>query len=392
MPDKHRSLKYYTLFGFFVIGVITVLLGQVLPILRVRLQLNDAESGLLLSAQFAGALVGTLVVGRIIRRFGFAFAGLVGLVLIIAGLPGLNLEVFVGCWIGIFIYGLGIGLTIPAFNLLTIEVTPPEMQSSAVNLLNFAWGVGAICSQPFVATVSRGNSVAVVTIILLLALFVVAICFTSVIRKLHHETSDAPGYDSSDRIWRRRDAWLFLLFSFFVIGVESGLHGWLTTYSDSLQGAHGPQINATVVFFSFYVLGRGLASFVARGVSENKLISICSATLLLGVFLIVMNESLVLVGSAIAGLGCSAIFPTNMVRFSKIFGAGATRQATPIFIAGTAGAAAITSLVGFVSFRLGDLRWGIAVLLVGAGMVAILQWIMASVFRDRLSAPNKTIG
>lgn len=389
MPDKHRSLKYYTLFGFFVIGVITVLLGQVLPILRGRLQLNDAQAGLLLSAQYAGALLGTLIVGRVIRRFGFAFAGLAGLILIMAGLPALNLEVFIGCWIGIFVYGLGIGLAIPAFNLLTIEDTPLELQSSAVNLLNFAWGVGAICSQPFVATVSGGASVAAVTIILLLALFAVAICFLSVVRKLHREKSVAPAYDSTERIWRRRDAWLFLVFGFFVIGVESGLHGWLTTYSNSLQETHGPQINATVVFFSFYVLGRGLASFVARGVSENKLISICSATLLLGVFLIVMNESLVLVGSAIAGLGCSAIFPTNMVRFSKLFGPGATRQATPIFIAGTAGAAAMASLVGFISFRLGELRWGLGVLLAGAAMVAILQWIMASVFRDRVNVGTK---
>jgi len=389
MPDNHRSLKYYTVLGFFVIGVITVLLGQVLPILRVRLQLNDAQSGLLLSAQFSGALLGTLVVGRVIRRFGFASAGLAGLVLIMIGLPALNLEAFVGCWIGVFVYGLGIGLVIPAFNLLTIEATPLEMQSSAVNLLNFSWGVGAICSQPFVAAVSRGTSVATVTAILLLTLFVISIGFFSVIRKLDRDTIDAPEYDSADRIWRSRDAWLFLAFGFFVIGVESGLHGWLTTYSDSLRGEHGPQINATVVFFAFYVLGRGLASFVARGISESKLISICSMTLLLGVFLIVISESLVLVGSAIAGLGCSAIFPTNMVRFSKIFGAGATRQATPVFIAGTAGAAAITWLVGFVSFRLGELRWGIAVLLCGAVMIAILQWIMASVFRNQVSVGTK---
>jgi len=66
-----RSLKYYTLLSFFVIGVITVLLGQVLPILSSRLQLNDAQSGTLFLAQFAGSAAGTLLSGRLAKRYGF---------------------------------------------------------------------------------------------------------------------------------------------------------------------------------------------------------------------------------------------------------------------------------------------------------------------------------
>src|SRR5215203_823811 len=153
LTDRLRLLKYYTLFGFFVIGVVTVLLGQVLPILSTRLALNDAESGALFLAQFSGSLAGTLIVGRLASRFGFVFTTLVGLIGMIVGLPGLNFHDFYFCWIAIFIYGIGLGLTIPAINLLTIETTPAATQSSSINLINFAWGIGAICSQPFVAFV-----------------------------------------------------------------------------------------------------------------------------------------------------------------------------------------------------------------------------------------------
>ena len=385
MTDHLRFLKYYTLFGFFIIGVVTVLLGQVLPILSARLSLNDAQSGLLLSAQFAGALLGTLSVGRIIRRFGFPAAGVAGLLLITAGLPGLNSGEFLICWLGIFVYGFGIGLGIPAINLLTIEVTSANLQSSAVNLLNFAWGVGAICSQPFVAGVSRDNSLAAVTIILVVGLLAATICLLSIIRKLDGGTAGDSVADPPPKIWNRPAAWLFLAFSFFAIGVEGGMHGWLTTYSESLSAADGASVNATVVYFFFYVLGRGLASFISRRLSDNKLISICATLLLLGVSLIVLSDSLLFLGSAIAGLGSSAIFPTNMVRFAKIFGPGATRRATPIFVAGTSGAAAVSSLVGLASFHLGGLRWGIGVILASAVMVFILQWMMAVVFRERLT-------
>ena len=237
MTDDLKFLKYYTLFGFFVIGIVTVLLGQVLPVLSSRLSLNDAESGLLLSAQFAGALLGTLSVGQLIRRLGFPTASLIGLILIALGLPALNSQSFVICWLGIFVYGSGIGMAIPAVNLLTIEFTPPERQSSAVNLLNFGWGVGAICSQPFAAAMSGGNSLVLLTVTLVVALLAVAICFIFVIRKSRGGADDDSMPEPPSRIWSRPDAWLFVAFAFFTIGVEGGIHGWLTTYSESVSSS-----------------------------------------------------------------------------------------------------------------------------------------------------------
>ncbi len=382
MSGHLRFLKYYTLFAFVGIGVVTVLLGQVLPILSARLSLNDAQAGVLLSAQFSGALLGTLVVGRLIRRFGFEVAGLIGVVLIIVGLPGLNSAQYIVCWLGIFVYGLGIGVSIPAINLLTIEITPPESQSSAVNLLNFAWGAGAICSRPFVEAVSRDNSLTIVTIVVMIAHILSAICFIYVVRTLRETPRyEAPSDTTTVRVWHNPRSWLFLLFAFFVVGIEGGMSGWLTTYSESLRAAGGPSLNATVVYFSFFVFGRGVASVVSRRVSDNVLLSICSSIQLLGVFLIVISEPLVLIGAAIAGLGSSAIFPTNMVRFAKIFGPSATRQATPMFVAGTSGAAIVTWMIGLISTEYGSLRFGIVVLLVCAAMVAVLNQIISVTHR-----------
>src|SRR4030095_202634 len=136
-------------------------------------------------------------------------------------------------------------------------------------------------------------------------------------------------------------AWLFVLFGFFVIGIESSMGGWLTTYTESFERTLNG-INLTVVFFAFLILGRGLASLISTRLSESTLISICAITLLIGISLLVFfADSHSIAGAAIAGLGSSAIFPTNMVRFTKIFGPGATRNATPVFLAGHFGLAAL---------------------------------------------------
>ena len=379
-PNNLRSIKYYTVFGFFVIGIITVLLGQVLPILSTRLGLNDADAGTLFLAQFGGSLVGTLFATRIARRVGFVVTTVIGIVMMIVGLPGLNFDSFFACWMAIFVYGTGLGLTIPAINLLTIDITAAQHQTAWINLINFAWGVGAICSQPFVAAVSPDGSLSVVTVTLVVALIVLAACFASARGSLKAET---PGPDSDEfdgRIWSRPAAWLFVLFGFFVIGIESSMGGWLTTYTESFDEA-SRDINLTVVFFAFLIVGRGLASIISGRMNESTLISICAVTLLTGISLLVFFPgSMSVVGAAIAGLGSSAIFPTNMVRFTKIFGPGATRNATPVFIAGIVGSALVSWLIGQISTSYGGLRFGIAVMLVAAVLVVLLQIAIVMVF------------
>jgi fucose permease len=305
--------------------------------------------------------------------------------MMMVGLPGLNFESFITCWIAIFLYGSGLGLTIPAINLLTIEVTPIGRQSSSINLINFAWGIGALSSYPFVATFSKENSLVIATASLVVALLILAICFVSSRASANPHAVVATPDDLDDSIWRHPASWLFVLFGFFVIGIESSMGGWLTTYTktfgDSLKG-----VNLTVVYFAFLIFGRGLASIVSRRLNESTLISICTMTLLIGISLLVFfADSLSIVGAAIAGLGSSAIFPTNMVRFTKVFGPRATRNATPVFIAGTCGSAVVSWLIGQISTSYGGLRFGIAVLLVAAVLVLTIQIAIVYVFGNKSS-------
>jgi len=79
------------------------------------------------------------------------------------------------------------------------------------------------------------------------------------------------------------------------------------------------------------------------------------------------------VGATIAGFGTSWIFPTNVSRFYKTFGPSASRRSTPLFIAGTLGAAGSTWLIGFISDRTGSLNSGMYVLIISVILLVILQ-------------------
>ena len=64
-------LKILLHFGFLVSGIITILIGQILPILSDRLLLSDEQLSYFFTAQFAGSLIGTLLTNFLAKRFGF---------------------------------------------------------------------------------------------------------------------------------------------------------------------------------------------------------------------------------------------------------------------------------------------------------------------------------
>ena len=81
-----RALAYL---GFVLVGILTTLLGPMLPILSRRLELNDSRAGLFFLAQFVGSTLGALLT----TKLSFAAAQkklFVGYLLLTIGLPGLN--------------------------------------------------------------------------------------------------------------------------------------------------------------------------------------------------------------------------------------------------------------------------------------------------------------
>jgi fucose permease len=181
-------------------------------------------------------------------------------------------------------------------------------------------------------------------------------------------------------IWRMPLAWAIAFFNFIHVGFESGMGGWLTTYTGRLEGEPIYQwLSPTLLYFVFFVTGRGVAPVLFRFLNENKM-------LFLGLWIMFAGISLILwagtvtslsLGAAVAGFGTSWIFPTNVSRFSKTFGPGASRRAVPLFMAGTLGAATVTWVIGYLSEKTGDLRSGMFVLVVSVSILLILQIVLS---------------
>ena len=397
--DRRKSfvlLKFLLFAGFFLIGITTVLIGQILPLLASRLSLNDNEAGYLFVAQFAGSLAGTLLANSFVRRAGFPVVLLVGFALAATGVASLSTNSLFVCLAAFVLIGGGIGLTIPSINLLTVRLNP-EKTSSALNFINFLWGFGAILCKPFVDFFRGGaaddNNILLPTLILaaflLLVGSIIGFSPAQIDEKIKNdEDSSAPSF----RIWTTSTAWLIAAFNFLHIGLETGIGGWITTYAARLQGANRNSFelfSAASVFFLFLVAGRGFAPFLLRFLSDNALLLASLLTLLAGISLLLAAEDFLLLqtGAAVAGFGSASIFPTNMSRFVKIFGAeNAARRATPLFVAGTLGGALTSYSIGFVSAKFNNLRLGMFILLAGCAVLIVVQIVLST--RGKTSVDN----
>src|SRR6202158_6330070 len=154
--SSNRKLILAGQIAFLPTGILQTLLGPMLPILIARWAMKDTQAGNLFLVQFLAALVGVQLSGVLLARWGFRPAFLSGLLLMACGVATLYLG---GLWLGLASVaadGLGLGLIIPADNLLIAEIgsgsgSGPSSRAGAVSLLNFFWGVGAVLCSLMVA-------------------------------------------------------------------------------------------------------------------------------------------------------------------------------------------------------------------------------------------------
>ena len=374
---NHFPLKLSLHFSFFIVGIVTVLFGQLMPILAKTLSLNDEQSGFFATSQFYGSIIGTISTAFLIRKLGFIKTLGIGFLLILLGLSGLNIGGYEISWASVCLYGIGFGLAIPSTLMLTAALNPIKT-ASALNLMSFAWGLGAIASQPFVGFFGKGSSFLVPTIVLAgFSTFFAVVYLSNIFTINTNQTnSNETNSDSPIRIWSNPLSWLIVAFGLCDVGIESGISNWLTTYTlRSNLPNEVAGFSATPIFFLFFVLGRLIAAILARFLSTNQIIWASLTITLVGTILLIFSSGwqTIFFSSAVLGFGLAAVFPTNMARFTETFGSAANEKTVPLFVMGSVGSITITWLIGYFSTAYSSLSAGLGVLLGAAIILIVLQ-------------------
>lgn len=402
LKDEGRRLLVIAHIGFILTGVVATLLGSLLPVLAAKWNLDDAAAGRLFIAQFAGSLTGLWLSGSLVARFGVTRSLAIGFALIMIGVAVVGTGSPVVGWSAILIYGTGLGLTLPAINLLVAK-SNPQRRAAALNILNFLWGIGAMCSAPFVvlfvARVDNSGNNGMTTqglFVLASSLGVVALCLASLrgndSTRISSERVDVENVTPNvnarlEALRRRRLLMLFGAMMFLNVGAESAVGGWVALHASRVpvQGAaHGVAWSgyAPMMFWASLLAGRCLAPVVLRFMSDEKLILVSLSVAASGIagLCLEASQGRLVTGIVCAGLGFAPVFPNTVAALTHSFGATTTGVTRIAFTMGTLGGVVMPWMVGIVSDRAGDLRFGLGVTLCACVLMMFLQ---LALMRDR---------
>lgn len=372
--------------AFLMNGLLTMMMGSTLPDMRVAYGLSDTQSGLLLSGHSAGNLVACFVSSLLPLWLGrrksivllSALAAVGYSMMLVSGNPLWLMTAFV-------FTGMGRG-SISNFNNTTVNRVT-EGNPSASNLLHSFFATGAI-SAPLVfllASAAAGWRAAVAVVVVLGVL--VAVNFTRI--HLSDDRPDQQDHTQKSMIFLRNPTFLILGgMMFFYLCAEYSINGWLVTFLqnkpallDEFAAVGGDGQVALVtysqtmatLFWGIILAGRLTSAMLARRWPQKLLMMVDSIGTTLFFCLLLVGDSIILVTTAIAGLGFCMAGICPMIYSDASYITNRYPMGTSTLLAiGSVGAMLMPATVGIMADTYG-FTGGMSAILLGVMALLILS-------------------
>jgi MFS transporter, FHS family, glucose/mannose:H+ symporter len=339
-------------FYFAVGGIVTVMLGPLLPVFIQQWNIQDAQAGTLFVFNFAGQLCGALFAARNLR-----LSVVLGAIFSAIGCAFMAWASFGTAPFALFLIGAGIGIGLTAGNIIA-GTAIPALRGRLLAIVNVAWGIGAISCPLLLHAVGPIN---VRPFLLITSAVLIASALFSIV---------LPPLILEEPITNRQVEWrlpLSLLFFFsasmlLYIGIENSLGGWLPSYAVRIN----PAIQASTITLFFWIaelIGRLLVAAVVTRFGEASLYRICLVLLLITTVLfcslIHPTSGSLMTLTFLSALSLAPLYPLMVSLL--LARTGTHPQLGLLFSVTSLGGAAIPWLTGIVSTRFHHLRAGLIV-------------------------------
>jgi len=373
--DRARSLRVLGPVYFYCLtaGVATVMLGPLLPSLMQLWRIQDAQAGVLFTANFIGQLIGAWFATRNLRN-----SILYGAAISAAGCVAMPWVSFGTAPIALFCVGLGLGAGLAASNVVVGTVLPAS-RARLLAVLNIAWSVGAIAC-PVLVHLSAPHGVRLFFLLTAGGLATASIFAIALPRVLRQTVETAePSHPPLRTAAATPPLPLLSLIAFasalfLYIGVENSLGGWLPSYAVRTN----PSLQAASIAFCFWIaelIGRLLMAAFSKRIGEATLYRVSIALLLFAEILLCTAAHLtpanMVVLAVLCGLALAPLYPL-IVSF-MLARTGNHPRLGPLFACASLGGAVLPWLTGIFSTQFHGLRIGLIVPAAGACLLLVLS-------------------
>ena len=393
MTSRNQTVTRYLMgtacAGLFTFGVMTSFLGATLPELSARLHFDLERSGTLFSFLYFPQIPMVFLAGPLIDRFGKKPVLVTGFLFCAAALAGMAYApsyTILGALL--VVLGLGGSSAMSASNTLIPDLYP-ENPSSALNLGNIFFGVGAIFF-PWVVVLMTAR-LGLRATLWFIAVLVAAVAVVALLETFPRAAA-AGGFDWHEVRKAALDPAVILLawVLFFYSAVEISTAGWTRTYLE--QGFQSsPQASTIIltVFWASIMVGRLAASQIVKVVRGPRLVFGASLGAVVGLLFLALapNVPVAVAGIVICGLSYAPVFPTTAgtasTYFPRLFGTVFGMLMTLALLSG----AVVPPAIGYVA-KAASVRAGIWLLVGSAVLLVVMQGIFIAYERRRFLPPR----
>ena len=307
-----KRLQWSQYIGFITIGLVSSIIGPMLFAIRLDINLNYSQAGLILSGQFLGMLLTVLIGGHLADKYGkrpFLLAG--GTILSIGLFGSMFSQSYIALLFCTVLSGIGFGTYEVGINALCSDSVDAN-KGTAMNFLHFFFGLGAILG-PVLVTLCINllkNWRLVYGISALFPILVSIMLWPLVINKTIAQDNIKHGMP-----YKNKFIWISGIFCFLYVGIEVSTSGWLPTYWQYIS-PHSliPASLIATIFWSTLTVGRLFSGKLADKFGFTKFLIFAS----FGVIIVTISWAIIpfqigtlfailLLGGFLAG-----IFPTMM--------------------------------------------------------------------------------
>lgn len=253
MPERPSGLLWVIFLAYFTFGMITNILGVIIPEVIKQYQLSLFAAGFLAFSFFLAYGLVSIPTGLLMDRFGAK-------ALVLLGVALMGLGCLVVAWAQNYplmlamIFAVGVGVTVlqTAGNPLIQHLDRPQNYHRNLTLTIGFCGIGAFLG-PFILAFIRGTGRSWQTLYIffaVLSLMLLAPLILSRFPPMATRTSDRIRVDQLGKLLRNPLVLTYALGVFFYVGAEVGTASWIVKFFERVHGltAEVANVAATGLF------------------------------------------------------------------------------------------------------------------------------------------------
>lgn len=306
--------------GMSFFGISMTVMGALLPALTDKFALDSAQATTLVAFLPIGMLIGSIIFGPIVDRYGYKTLLIVSSILVLFGLEGMLLfNNTLPVQLSIMSIGLGGGVLNGETNAMVSDIYDDAKRDSRLSLLGVFFGVGAL-GIPLLLR-SFGNVYTDSQIIRgLEVVLVLGLIYCSIINYPLPKHQQGFPIKKSFKLLQNKHLLLLALILFFQSGIEGSTNNWTVYYLESNAFARETALMSITIMIAALTITRLLLTWILKKVNPNKILTSSLLLALVGYVLLLSSSSFIaLAGMALIGIGTASTFPIILAKIGSLY-------------------------------------------------------------------------